>query len=63
MEPTKETIGGNDEQISLLRFCKGHITYRPRMVVLWMDKMLHQLTIVRTHCFFVFTGESSFQGF
>ena len=35
-----------------------------RMNFIWMDEIRsHQLAIMRTQCFLVFTGESSFQGF
>ena len=32
-------------------------------VILWMDEILHHFKTMGNHCLWVFTGESSFQGF
>ena len=34
-----------------------------QFVILWMDEILHHLEAMGNHCWLVFTGEPSFQGF
>ena len=35
---------------------------RPLSMILWMDKILHQIETMGNQCALVFTGESSFHG-